>query len=911
MADLGKTLARLAGEFFAHQARKHLGDRFLVTLGQELVGYAGETTSEKLSSFFAQGKKSEQLIAAFKDADSCFADKCADPELRQCILALPLHEIPTLEKLASRLPQTLDEQGLLAAIHAQFHTDWPNLSQAQLDAAAAEYLGCLSHALAAKFDQLDIWSYLEVQAIHKELRELRGLLIGFSVPGAAVNGDVGLDVQAYAKWITSTYQKMKSDVFLELAENVVYPEILTLVLGADSLIERSATSSTVSSDPTSLIEIASRHTHLVLLGESGTGKTVALWQLASHYCHSIALEKADDLAQGRIPIVVDCVGNSRGQLVEVIQRSLRAAGQELPLESINELARIGRWALLLDDFDLIKADLQSDFMLQLRAWSEAYSRSQIVVVSHRPKDGHNLGMKTFRIQPLGQSRARQILLSLPNIWSEGALAIMHGLPEDSRHLVTSPLTLRMLAYAYLHSGRIVPRSRGTLYQEVINGILALGEKKGQIYFDRSEKRLLLARMARWMLDHETYAVSPAKLSSLITMWVDDPNSSDLRHLESANQLLLRAEVVQSGLLRVRLDGEIEFIHNTFLAYFAALTIEVTELNPLLEKTIWHTSIVLWVSLFDRYQTDKLVDLLDSRPVLLGKIVSERAEARRVQPAPPDDIREYFNRYHSALASLVGLFNCLMVRMPGQSGDSKQLGLVVAQTQSNDFMTGWHVLEQGKTATMWVSAKELLQQIASENAVMQFAVTLINAALIDRYHPVELAYLWTTRALYDWLRTGTLSGGINVAELAGDSTINPAGGLAINRFLLLHALASSLPAELSSQLDFYAYKKFKLAVEVDLTAKPPRIRYGIAEAHAPAEMAATTSTIKGAVDDMPLFRQDEKGNWWFKLGRTEYQAEAVGDIDFADVLNQAPDNWARSQIFAELEQRLPGFPPVVL
>jgi tetratricopeptide (TPR) repeat protein len=155
----GGLLIHLFGALSLYLASRLTADQQFALLTEVLGSYAAEKKLDQLIDWIQGGKheKAAQatLKAAFEAADDCFADNCGDPMLRQAIRTLPLSEIPSLEKLAAALPQTLDETKLRAALRRRFADDWRNaLSAAQLDHASDVYLRCLDVPLAAKCGQL-------------------------------------------------------------------------------------------------------------------------------------------------------------------------------------------------------------------------------------------------------------------------------------------------------------------------------------------------------------------------------------------------------------------------------------------------------------------------------------------------------------------------------------------------------------------------------------------------------------------------------------------------------------------------------------------------------------------------------------------------------------------------------------
>ncbi len=144
----------LAAVLIEHQAKKTFGEKAADKITDALTEIVGEKAIDKLAHFLGQGERAKTLLEAFKEADACFVETCDDELLRQAIVSKPLAALPSLERLATSLPKTLDDAGLLAALRRQFADDWPRLSDEQLDHAAAVYRNCLDRLLAAKCDQL-------------------------------------------------------------------------------------------------------------------------------------------------------------------------------------------------------------------------------------------------------------------------------------------------------------------------------------------------------------------------------------------------------------------------------------------------------------------------------------------------------------------------------------------------------------------------------------------------------------------------------------------------------------------------------------------------------------------------------------------------------------------------------------
>lgn len=153
MPDLAKAILKMAAELIKYQAKKQLGEGFINTFAESLTDYLGENTTERINAFIETGNNGEKLLAAFQDADLAFSGY-NDKTLRQMIISKPLRQLETLEKLASALPKTLDDDGLFETLHHQFASDWPNLTNEIHTRAASLYRICLERALAIHCNQL-------------------------------------------------------------------------------------------------------------------------------------------------------------------------------------------------------------------------------------------------------------------------------------------------------------------------------------------------------------------------------------------------------------------------------------------------------------------------------------------------------------------------------------------------------------------------------------------------------------------------------------------------------------------------------------------------------------------------------------------------------------------------------------
>lgn len=710
------------------------------------------------------------------------------------------------------------------------------------------------------------------------------------------------DLSAYIQWVKTTIEKWSPLVSLVLQDKKVLPDILSLVVKVES--ESALTSS---QEPPMLIDVVKQLRRIVVVGEPGAGKTASLWQVAlAQFIAPESTGEQRDIATAILPVYVNLTDYDGESIEQLIKYNFQIAGQIISEELIHSKANEGRFALLFDDLDMVREYYLRDILQHIRKWMSVYKDCTILVSTSSPSDGHKLGLPTFQLLPLDYNQAQQILLGLENIEWPDTLAILHSLPPDSNHLVTSPLTLRMLAHTYLYAERHIPKSRGALYKAVVEGILIRSEDKWEIEFDKSDKLNLLILLAQWMQNNEVYCVSPARLGSLIHEWINSNQVGSLRvaHLKSCHLLNLRAELIRSGLLRRTLDGDIEFIHPTFRAYLAALSITKAELPKLLARKSWHNSLVLWTSIFDRHTTDALLDLLVEYPVILGQIVRERAE-RRSSVIIDNARMAYFEKFNVYFNRFLKLFPALLSDSPWNSVVEGYVELFVAQSPETGYMLTWQASEQSP-CVRWITCEELTTLAKDITSCFPLPIWLLPTEVIQKYHPLEMAYLWSIRSLFDLLLFTGWVGGLDVMTFGEQIKSHPAVALIANRFTGYHDFASGLPLDIREQLPFYAQREFDLAIEVHEYLNPPIVRYAITPGRKAGNVSVVQTIIQDADPDQCLFKRNEDGSWYYQLGENIQIVPAIEEVDMIRLLSESSGSVAQKWLRDDLTRHWINF-----
>ncbi len=710
------------------------------------------------------------------------------------------------------------------------------------------------------------------------------------------------DLRKYVEWLSGTARSWMSATPLSLFQST------NGLTAPGFVVSMRDESELTSATPVPLVEAIRKSSQLSLAGDSGSGKTVSLWQMIHWSCRKLLKDGLGDEHVEKIPVFVDLAGYDGESIPALIGQSLEASGQIAHIELIEELSRKGQLLLLMDDFGLARRGLRRDLLLRIRSWSNNHPSCDLVVATHRPSDGQSLGLKTYRLSKLSIEQSRGILLAIPGIEERDATTILNSLTAESRHLVELPLTLMMLAYAYLTYDKRIPKSLGLLYRDVVGGFLSVSESKGYAEFEMSDKLHILGLLAAWMQDNEVYHLSPIQISGLLAEWISAPGRPELAHLDTEDKSQLRSEVLQSGLLRYRPEGSVEVIHPTFQAFLATATVSVQRLEAILERDSWETSLVLWSSLAARQDSDRLLDLLAEKPGLLGRVIRERAQ-RREERSPQLSTKKYFEEFYSFYVSLYKHFKLISLSPTSEDAAQEEIALKICETSNAGFAFKWCPSQGQGIPVQYTTIEELFNSGAGPSRPIPYPICLLPNDVIERYHPIELAYLWILRSLFDLLVFMGWEGGIDVAQFAGKRETHPAVAMITNRYIAFQEMAARLPENISQRLPFFATAPFHLIIDMSEAEKPPTVRFVVIPSENEDGNQVTQSIWPvGASDRISVFEKDAEGACTARVGNDILSIPSFEEETLGEVMGTSPSQYARDWVYEELRVNFPGFPP---
>ena len=296
---------------------------------------------------------------------------------------------------------------------------------------------------------------------------------------------------------------------------------------------------------------------LLLLGEPGSGKTVALERLAWELC---------DGPGPAVPVLVRLFHYAGTPLAEWVRSILQGTGC-LRLQDERALAAFlnegeGRCVFLFDGLNEVPPTYRDRLVDELVRWMAAYSRHPVILTS-RPQDElwrrlREEMRQTIVVQPIGDEQARAYLVAH---LEERGDALYRQLDRRLQEMARIPLLLWLIKEAGA-AGESIPGNRGELYARFVSRMLRRDtDRRMDAEIPERLKREALARLAYHLGLSQRLACPRDEAVDLVTQWLEDGQAGAVVGACARHGLLAGEETVWFA------------PHQTVQEHFAALALK--------------------------------------------------------------------------------------------------------------------------------------------------------------------------------------------------------------------------------------------------------------------------------------------------------------------------------------------------
>lgn len=355
---------------------------------------------------------------------------------------------------------------------------------------------------------------------------------------------------------------------------------------------------------------------LFVRGQAGLGKTTLLHWIAVQSARGsfpLALEEWG----GTVPFFVPLRRYATGALPapgEFLTEIGRHIAEEMPDGWVHAQLRSGRAVLLVDGVDELPEDRRGEVREWLRELVVTFPTARYVITSRpaaAPEDW--LGGADFDVAEL-EPMSRDDVAVFVHRWHQ---AVREQCPDDTerdrladyeralldalaarrhlRQLAGYPLLCALLCALHRDRRAQLPGNRMELYEVALHMLLERRDDERHITpaarLSRTEKMLLLRDLAYWLIRNGWTAAPADRVRDRIATKL-----AGMPQVDSPADDVYRTLLERSGLLRLPVEGQVDFVHRSFQEYLAAAeAVSLDDIGLLVDRAytdLWSDVVVM-------------------------------------------------------------------------------------------------------------------------------------------------------------------------------------------------------------------------------------------------------------------------------------------------------------------------------
>lgn len=410
-------------------------------------------------------------------------------------------------------------------------------------------------------------------------------------------------------------------------------------------------------------------------GPAGSGKTTVLQWLAVGLARD-NLPSGYAPLRGRLPLLLKLRDFVDKKLPSISTIHLDLAQHVLvqaPDAWIQLAARQRNFLLLVDGVDEFPEDRAMELVEWMTAVTESIPRLKMVITG-RPSaevtertilQAYLRRARTLTIEPMDRAEIRSFVLhwhksmemdGKRDSLARDAMAVADRLSDgrEYRLLAQTPLLCAALCALFHVRRGVLPSSRVDTYETLIRLLLASRDEERGVTIDHlldaQQSRFVLEQLAMFMISNNLSEISIDRAELCVARSLPRlPGEHD-------PEVVLRALLRRSGVIREPSRGQVDFVHRTFLEYLAAgAHLQADSVEALAERandSNWAEAVVLAGSMANSSQFGTLVKHITEKaqastgrpPVWLTRVAAGILQTRvDLVEGPSEALSELLNR----------------------------------------------------------------------------------------------------------------------------------------------------------------------------------------------------------------------------------------------------------------------------
>ncbi len=360
---------------------------------------------------------------------------------------------------------------------------------------------------------------------------------------------------------------------------------------------------------------------LILIGESGSGKTTSLRYLTSLYATKCLQEMTNspettvshNLA-GLIPIFLDMGGFRSGNFSDYLLSELNNRKLTLNHDQLRILFEKNLFLVLIDGLDLLCPYEGFNPVESIQKFISQFPQNNYILSCRKGVcyTSFPANYKVIELLELTEDDVREYLGHYIKD-TEKRDVVFNAIMDDPslKEIAESPLLLLLMMATFIRYKKI-PKNKTDVYAAYINCLYDLYEKMGKLV--EADKQIIAQGLAMMGFTLQMHNATVLDKQEVVTLFKNIANQS--RHNGNSPEELLHL-CTQLGIIRIQKD-EVKFFYQSFREYFAAeklkeLFLQNIDLSTICSHPRWEDVLVYLAGLMDTNNTSNLVKAILNMP----------------------------------------------------------------------------------------------------------------------------------------------------------------------------------------------------------------------------------------------------------------------------------------------------------